>query len=104
MTLPAMADFFDRLTLAEATYAFALSKCVRGITADALPAALLRYEEIRKPRGSHVQARARQNGVTFHLPDGDAQRERDARLAASAGTNPLLASAWLYGHDVEAGI
>jgi salicylate hydroxylase len=63
---------------------------------------LRRYEEIRKPRASQVQAYARRNGTVFHLPDGEAQRQRDAQLATAAGSNPLLASSWLYGHDVEA--
>ena len=82
--------------------AFVLAKCLADCRASNISAALRLYEELRKPRASRVQARARQNGVTFHLPDGEQQRVRDAQLAAAGGTNPLLASAWLYGHDVEA--
>jgi len=82
--------------------AFVLAKCLTGVDDTAVPAALRHYEEMRKPRASQVQERARQNGSTFHLPDGEAQRQRDAHLAAAGGSNPLLASAWLYGHDVEA--
>jgi len=82
--------------------AFVLAKCLADCGPGDVTTALRRYEEMRKPRASRVQARARQNGVTFHLPDGEQQRVRDAQLAAAGGTNPLLASAWLYGHDVEA--
>jgi salicylate hydroxylase len=81
--------------------AFVLAKCLEGADRSAVPNALGRYETIRKPRAARVQERARQNGQAFHLRDGKAQRERDAHFAASAGTNPLLASAWLYGHDAE---
>src|SRR6266850_1906289 len=82
--------------------AVVLAKCLEGTDRGAVPAALRQYEEIRKPRASQVQAYARRNGTVFHLPDGEAQRQRDAQLAAVAGSNPLLASTWLYGHDVEA--
>jgi salicylate hydroxylase len=82
--------------------AFVLAKCLEHVTVSEVPVALKRYEEMRKPRATQVQACARQNGVTFHLPDGEEQRRRDAHLAAAVGSNPLLASAWLYGHDVEA--
>ena len=82
--------------------AFVLARCLADCRTGDISTALRRYEEVRKPRASRVQARARQNGVTFHLPDGEQQSTRDAQLAAAGGTNPLLASAWLYGHDVEA--
>jgi salicylate hydroxylase len=64
-------------------------------------AALLRYEQTRKPRASRCQEGARRNAVTFHLSDGEEQRQRDANLASSA-TAPLPPNAWLYGHDLEA--
>ena len=82
-----------------------LAKCLTGVTpADdgALADALERYQSLRQPRVHELQSRARQNGATFHFPDGPEQRARDARLAAAVDANPLLASAWLYGRDVEA--
>jgi salicylate hydroxylase len=97
----AMLPFMAQGAVQGVEDAFVLAKCLEGLDRGAIPNALRRYEAIRKPRASRVQERARQNGETFHLPDGEAQRTRDAHLAASAGTNPLLASAWLYGHDVE---
>jgi salicylate hydroxylase len=33
-----------------------------------------------------------------HLPDGGAQRERDARLAVG---DPLKQNGWIYRHDAE---
>jgi salicylate hydroxylase len=98
----AMLPFMAQGAVQSIEDAFVLAKCLAGVDRTNIPVALRRYEEIRKPRASQVQERARQNGVTFHLPDGEAQRQRDAHLAAAGGSNPLLASAWLYGHDVEA--
>ena len=82
--------------------AFVLASCLSAADTLAIPAALLQYEEIRKSRAHQVQERSRQNEVTYHLPDGDAQRRRDAQLTAAGAINPLVASSWLYGHDAEA--
>ena len=49
-------------------------------------------EEIRKPHTSQVQAHARRNGTVFRLSDREAQRQRDAQLAAAAGSTPLIAA------------
>jgi salicylate hydroxylase len=98
----AMLPFMAQGAVQSIEDAFVLAKCLASAERTSIPAALRRYEEIRKPRASQVQERARQNGITFHLPDGEAQRQRDAHLVAAGGNNPLLASAWLYGHDVEA--
>jgi len=98
----AMLPFMAQGAVQSIEDAFVLAKCLAGVDRTGISSALRRYEVIRKPRASQVQERARQNGVTFHLPDGEAQRQRDAHLAAAGGSNPLLASAWLYGHDVEA--
>jgi salicylate hydroxylase len=78
-----------------------LAKCLESADARDVDAALLRYEQTRKPRASRCQEGSRRNGVTYHLPDGDEQRNRDANLS-SATTAPLPQNAWLYGHDVEA--
>lgn len=97
----AMLPFMAQGAVQSIEDAFVLARCLHDAPPASLPEALTRYEMVRKPRATQVQARARQNGTTFHLADGEAQRQRDAHLAASVGTNPLLASAWLYGHDVE---
>jgi len=65
---------------------------------SSLAEALHRYEAVRVPRTAEVHRRSRANATTLHLPDGDGQRERDARLAGSAG---LRDQDWLYGYDAE---
>jgi salicylate hydroxylase len=77
-----------------------LAKCLKR-DADNIEGALLRYEEMRKPRASRCQEGSRRNAVLYHLPDGEEQRKRDANLSSST-TAPLPQNSWLYGHDVEA--
>ena len=64
---------------------------------DELPAALLRYEALRLPRATRVQAMSRGNATRFHLPDGPEQRARDTAMASSFGLSPEIE--WLFGHD-----
>ncbi|KAH6897968.1 hypothetical protein BKA70DRAFT_1437890 [Coprinopsis sp. MPI-PUGE-AT-0042] len=45
-----------------------------------LPALLKAYQSLRHPRASAAQAASRQNHHIFHLPDGPAQKVRDAAL------------------------
>ncbi len=78
-----------------------LARCLEHAATHDLPAALRRYERLRMPRASRCQEGSRRNGVMYHLPDGDDQRDRDANLE-SVTTAPLPQNAWLYGHDVEA--
>ena len=78
----------------------ALAACLGVAHPDDLPAALHRYETLRLPRTSVVQAMARGNAGRFHLPDGPEQRARDAAMASSFGLSPEID--WLYGHDAEA--
>ncbi|MEI7478716.1 MAG: FAD-dependent monooxygenase [Actinomycetes bacterium] len=60
--------------------------------------ALQRYEEARRDRTALVQTMSMANATTFHLPDGDLQRERDEFLNLVAKTEPGLAANfdWLY--------
>ncbi|MQA98406.1 MAG: NAD(P)-binding protein [Streptosporangiales bacterium] len=76
-----------------------LALCLRDVAPGDLPAALLRYEEIRRPRASRVQEMSHGKREVNHMPDGPAQRARDAGFA---GRSPLAANAWVYGHDAEA--
>jgi salicylate hydroxylase len=81
-----------------------LAKCLKQVDAPfEVTAAMRRYEELRKPRASQCQAGSRANGIMYHLPDGAEQQQRDSNVASSA-TAPLPQNAWLYGHDVEAGL
>jgi salicylate hydroxylase len=65
---------------------------------DDVPAALRRYEEIRKPRATRLQQASAANRTRFHLPDGAEQEARDAAMAAS-GDRSIGNIGWLYSHD-----
>jgi salicylate hydroxylase len=62
-----------------------------------IPAALDRYETVRRQRAARVQAISRGNGVRFHLPDGPEQQARDTAMASSFGLSPEID--WLYGTE-----
>ena len=79
-----------------------LTKCLTAASATAIPEALQHYQASRQPRVWQVQRISRQNATTYHLPDGEAQRERDARWAAAAGAGPYSERGWLFAFDVEA--
>jgi salicylate hydroxylase len=76
----------------------ALAACLAGADGKAPEDALRRYEQVRLPRASRLQAISGDNKVRFHLPDGPDQRDRDAQLAAGASWT-LNAVGWLYDHD-----
>jgi salicylate hydroxylase len=63
------------------------------------PAALARYEQVRRPRATQVQEASRGRIPHHHLPDGPAQLARDA---AFAGEDPLSHDDWIYAYDAEA--
>jgi salicylate hydroxylase len=71
-------------------------------SADDVPAALIRYEKLRLPRTAAIQATARGNKDRNHLPDGQAQRQRDAQMASGAADWSIGASQWVYQHDAAA--
>jgi salicylate hydroxylase len=78
-----------------------LAACLRA-AGDADPAATLRdYERLRLPRVMLLQAMSRANKIRFHMPDGLAQRARDAEWAR-AGDRGARALRWLYEHDPAA--
>lgn len=74
-----------------------LARCLTKATSGVADA-LRRYEETRQPRVNRIQAKARENAVTYHLVDGDAQRARDDEYAA-AGPAPR---SWLFKYDADA--
>jgi salicylate hydroxylase len=63
---------------------------------------LRRYESLRLPRTARIQSIAAGNKTRNHLPDGAAQRERDAAMAAGAADWSIGASLWVYEHDAFA--
>jgi salicylate hydroxylase len=75
----------------------ALTACLAQ-TAD-VPAALRRYETVRLPRASRIQALSARNKIRFHLPDGHEQEERDRQMATQSTDWSIEAVAWIYGHD-----
>ena len=77
-----------------------LAACLASSHPDDVPRALVRYEKLRLPRVTSVQAMARANSGRFHLPDGPLQHARDAAMAENFGLTPAID--WLYGHDAEA--
>jgi salicylate hydroxylase len=79
-----------------------LTACLAKNSGEELGDRLRRYEALRLPRASRVQAASRENKTRFHLPDGPQQRERDALLGDRSTDWFLKAIAWVYAHDAEA--
>ena len=79
----------------------ALAQCLKGVTRSRIAGALARYQKIRQPRASRMQELSRANKTNFHLPDGAAQQERDARMAAGKAGFADDAMAWVYDHDAS---
>jgi salicylate hydroxylase len=79
-----------------------LATSLRHAGAADVPAALARYDALRRPRASRLQALSQENKTRFHLPDGPAQRERDALMRSGATDWSVSAIAWLYAHDASA--
>ena len=65
--------------------------------------ALLCYERLRLPRVTRLQQMSRANKTRFHLPDGPAQRARDAEWAKAGDRSPD-ALRWLYEFDPGGGV
>lgn len=95
----AMLPFFAQGAAQALEDACVLAACLQRADRASVPAALQRYEALRRPRASQVQLMSRGRELRNHLPDGPEQLQRDAELA---GGDPLRQSAWLYGHDLDA--
>jgi salicylate hydroxylase len=68
--------------------------------------ALKRYESIRMPRASLVQAKTREHQHILHINDGDEQKTRDQRMLVNGDENPVFwgyddRRKWLFSHDAE---
>jgi salicylate hydroxylase len=79
-----------------------LAACLARFGIDDIPATLRRYEALRLPRASRLQAMSAINKQRFHLPDGPEQQARDAEMARGTTDWSLAAIAWVYGHDAGA--
>jgi salicylate hydroxylase len=75
-----------------------LTACLAEAGSDPI-SALRRYERLRLARTARLQAMSAGNKVRNHLPDGPAQRERDAQLASSPTGMSFESVAWIYQHD-----
>ncbi len=76
-----------------------LTACLVGSSPADIPIALHRYEQLRLPRASRVQATSAANKARFHLPDGPEQEKRDAQMATGSTDFSNSAIAWVYDHD-----
>jgi salicylate hydroxylase len=79
--------------------AIALAHLLADARPDEVPAALERYEALRRPRTRRVQRWSRLVADWMHLPDGPAAERRDARLAQAPADLH-----WIHGYDVEAAL
>ena len=78
-----------------------LTACLTQTGPD-IAAALRRYERLRIPRTSRLQALSAANQTRLHLPDGPQQHQRDAQLATGTSDWTVGTVAWIYNHDPAA--
>jgi salicylate hydroxylase len=78
----------------------ALAACLKHAAFD-IPSAFRAYVALRKPRATGVQERSRANSMSFHLPDGPQQLERDQAYATRGVRGSSEAMNRLYGYDAE---
>ena len=58
-------------------------------------------DEAISARASRLQGMSATNKTRFHMPDGPAQRERDAEMPRGATDWSRAAIGWLFAHDAE---
>jgi salicylate hydroxylase len=51
-----------------------------------------------------MQAMSAANKTRFHLPDGPAQQERDAKMATGITDWSIKAIAWVYNYDAAVAV
>ncbi|KAI2463962.1 salicylate hydroxylase [Annulohypoxylon bovei var. microspora] len=71
-----------------------------------LERALERFEAIRKPRATLIQAKTREHQYILHIDDGEEQKIRDQKLQINGEENPIFwgydeRRKWLFGHDAN---
>jgi 2-polyprenyl-6-methoxyphenol hydroxylase-like FAD-dependent oxidoreductase len=79
-----------------------LTACLRKM--GDVAAAFAHYEKMRLPRTAHMQGMSAANKTRFHLPDGPAQQDRDAKMANGSTDYSIKAIAWAYNHDAAAAV
>ena len=93
-----MFPFFAQGAAQAIEDAAVLSRCLAAAPDDPV-AALRRYESLRIPRTTRLQAVSHARAHVNHLPDGPEQLARDASFK---DVDPLAASGWIYAHDADA--
>jgi salicylate hydroxylase len=93
-----MFPFFAQGAAQAVEDAAVLARCLAE-GADDAAAALMRYEALRIPRTTRLQAVSHGRAHLNHLPDGPEQRDRDAAFAQQ---DPLVANGWIYSYDPDA--
>ena len=83
-----------------------LRKCLQEATRGTLTPALLKYQKLRQPRASMIQKAGRTLQDTYHLDDGEEQRQRDWWITKDDVKNPVFwgckdRRTWLFGYDAE---
>jgi salicylate hydroxylase len=76
-----------------------LAACLTKFGARDIAETLKRYEALRLPRASRLQAMSARNKTRFHLPDGLEQQRRDQEMAGGTTDWSFSAIAPIYGHD-----
>ena len=92
-----MFPFFAQGAAQAIEDAAVLARCLAAAPGDPA-AALARYQELRIPRTTRLQAVSHARAHVNHLPDGPEQRARDASFT---DVDPLAASGWIYAYDPE---
>ncbi|MEV0675469.1 FAD-dependent monooxygenase [Actinosynnema sp. NPDC050436] len=95
-----MFPFFAQGAAQAIEDAAVLAGCLAGDLDDPA-AALRRYEQLRIPRTTRLQAVSHGRSHVNHLPDGPEQQARDAAFAQQ---DPLVANEWIYGYDLDAAV
>lgn len=92
-----MFPFFAQGAAQAIEDAAVLARCLAGDN-DGPTAALEQYEELRRPRTTRIQLVSHERADVNHLPDGPEQQARDAALAEA---DPLVASGWIYAYEPD---
>ena len=77
------------------------AECLGSTSGDKVTAALRRYEDLRIERATEVQQASSRAAEVFYLPDGVAQRERDADYLTVHQRQPGGRRRWIWEYDVR---
>ncbi|MHB1509751.1 MAG: FAD-dependent monooxygenase [Acidimicrobiales bacterium] len=81
--------------------AFVLAECLNARGPDEVAAAFEQYEDVRMTRARVLQESSHLAADSFYLPDGEAQRARDAGYASLHETQPWGVRQAIWEHDVS---